>query len=79
MKRPDRGAWRSPDDLPKSGEAVIVCAKDDFINEVVIDQAYYLEGPPRFAGTKFRVWRKDDKNLYGWAPLPPKIRRRVKA
>lgn len=79
MKKPDRSAWISPDDPPKSGEAVIVCAKDAFLGEVVIDKAYYLEEPPRFAGTKFRVWRKDDKNLYGWAPLPPRIGRRVKA
>lgn len=79
MKRPDRSAWISPDNPPKSGEMVIVCAKDDFINEVVIDQAYYLEEPPRFVGTKFRVWSKDDKNMYGWAPIPPKIGRRVKA
>ena len=47
MKKPDRSAWRSPDDPPEIGEAVIVCAKDDFINEVVIDKAYYLEEPPR--------------------------------
>ena len=79
MKKPDRSAWRSPDEPPESGEFVIVCAKDDFVGEVVIDKANFCGGTERFVGTKFRVWHKDDKNLYGWMPLPPKIGRRVKA
>ena len=74
-----KSAWNSPDDPPEDGELVIVCAKDDFIDEVVIDTAWFSVITGKFIGTKFRVWHVDDKNLYGWAPLPPKIRRRVKA
>lgn len=77
-ERITKKAWRSPDEPPEDDELILVCYQDFFSNKPIIEVGFYKPERECYVGGHGDNLPKNSMRIYGWAPVPPKIGRRVK-